>query len=235
MQIAEVEAVVGQGAAGIYSIGAVARMLGVSVQTLRAWEDRYGQVVPARSSGGRRLYSRDQVDQLSFVREQIELGLQPSDAHRLLAQQTRDVAQTRVSQGPRAGADSEGGRLAVLLAERDPYAAEFADYFLRTEGYAVHIVLSAAEAERILDAQPLNVAVVDLMISGGAGLALCRTIRERGAIPILAVSAVDSRDAALDAGVDAFLLKPLEPLRLVSTLRDLIGTSAYLRRGGRLL
>jgi DNA-binding response OmpR family regulator len=78
------------------------------------------------------------------------------------------------------------------------------------------------------------VAVVDLMISGGAGLALCRTIRARAAAPILAVSAVDSRDEALDAGVDAFLHKPVEPLRLVSTVRDLIGTSAYLRRGGKL-
>jgi DNA-binding response OmpR family regulator len=152
----------------------------------------------------------------------------------LLAQRTHEVAQTRVPPGPRVGVDSEGGRLAVLLAERDPYAAEFADYFLRTEGYAVHVVLSAAEAERILDAQPLNVAVVDLMISGGEGLALCRTIRARGSIPILAVSAVDSRDEALDAGVDAFLHKPVEPLRLISTVRDLIGTSAYLRRGGQL-
>jgi CheY-like chemotaxis protein/transposase len=234
LQVVEVEAMVGEGTAGIYSIGAVARMLGLSVQTLRAWEDRYGQVVPARSSGGRRLYSRDQVDQLSFVCQQIDRGLQPSDAHRLLAERTREVGQTRVPPGPRAGADSDGGRPAVLLAERDPYAAEFADYFLRTEGYAVHIVLSAAEAEQLLDAQPLNVAVVDLMISGGEGLALCRTIRARGSIPILAVSAVDSRDEALDAGVDAFLPKPLEPLRLVSTLRDLIGTSAYLRRGAPL-
>jgi DNA-binding transcriptional MerR regulator len=234
LQIAEMETLVGQDAAGIYSIGAVARMLGLSVQTLRAWEDRYEQVVPARSSGGRRLYSRDQVDQLSFVREQIARGLQPSDAHRLLAQRTHEVAQTRVPPGPRVGVDSEGGRLAVLLAERDPYAAEFADYFLRTEGYAVHVVLSAAGAEQILDAQPLNVAVVDLMISGGAGLTLCRTIRARTSIPILAVSAVDSRDEALDAGVDAFLHKPVEPLRLISTVRDLIGTSAYLRRGGQL-
>ena len=72
---------------GIYSIGAVARMLGVPAQTLRAWEDRYQQIVPARSSGGQRLYSRDQVDQLSFIRNQIDQGLQPADAHRLLAQQ----------------------------------------------------------------------------------------------------------------------------------------------------
>ena len=71
---------------GIYSIGAVARMLGVPAQTLRAWEDRYQQIVPARSSGGQRLYSRDQVDQLSFIRNQIDQGLQPADAHRLLAE-----------------------------------------------------------------------------------------------------------------------------------------------------
>jgi circadian clock protein KaiC len=50
---------------GIYTIGAVARMLGVPTQTLRAWEERYQQIVPARSEGGQRLYSRDQVDQLS--------------------------------------------------------------------------------------------------------------------------------------------------------------------------
>src|SRR4029450_13129428 len=50
---------------GIYTIGAVARMLGVPTQTLRAWEERYQQIVPARSEDGQRLYSRDQVDQLS--------------------------------------------------------------------------------------------------------------------------------------------------------------------------
>jgi DNA-binding transcriptional MerR regulator len=57
---------------GIYSIGAVARMLGVTGQSLRAHEERYQQIVPARSGGGQRLYSRDQVDQLSFIRNQIE-------------------------------------------------------------------------------------------------------------------------------------------------------------------
>ena len=72
---------------GIYSIGAVARMLGIAAQTLRAWEERYQQIVPARSSGGQRLYSRDQVDELRFVREQMDQGLQPADAHRLLAEQ----------------------------------------------------------------------------------------------------------------------------------------------------
>src|SRR6476620_10021707 len=68
----------------IYSIGALARVLGVSPATLRSWEDRYGLVVPERSAGSQRLYSRDHLDQLLFVREQMQNGLSAADAHRAL-------------------------------------------------------------------------------------------------------------------------------------------------------
>jgi DNA-binding transcriptional MerR regulator len=214
---------------GIYSIGAVARMLGVPAQTLRAWEDRYQQIVPARSSGGQRLYSRDQVDQLSFIRNQIEMGLQPADAHRLLAQDRSEVASIPVEDHRSTGASVEAATT-VLLAERDPYAAEFAEYFLRTEGYVVRIVLDPAVAAEILRDEPPSVLVVDLLIAGGAGLELCRAARAHGAVPVLAVSAVDRRDQALAAGAEAFLVKPLDPLQFVSTVRDLVGTSAYLRQ-----
>ena len=215
---------------GIYSIGAVARMLGVPAQTLRAWEERYQQIVPARSSGGQRLYSRDQVDQLSFIRNQIDQGLQPADAHRLLAEHRHTDAAALPVEQHRTAPASVDAATTVLLAERDPYAAEFAEYFLRTEGYAVRIVLDPATAAEILRAEPPSVLVVDLLIAGGAGLALCRAARDNGSVPVLAVSAVDSRDQAFAAGAEAFLVKPLDPLQFVSTIRDLVGTSAYLRK-----
>ena len=63
------------------------------------------------------------------------------------------------------------------------------------------------------------------MISGGRGVALCRKLAQRGA-RIIAVSSVPQRDRALEAGAEAFLRKPLEPLQLVSAVRDLLGTSA---------
>jgi DNA-binding transcriptional MerR regulator len=219
-----------EGTDGVYSIGAVARMLGLPAQTLRAWEERYQQIVPARSGGGQRLYSRDQVDQLNFIRNQIEHGLQPADAHRLLAQQRREDAVSSPFEhlgNERASVDAA---TTVLLAERDPYAAEFAEYFLRTEGYVVRIALDPTAAAEILRDEPPSVLVVDLLISGGAGLALCKAARDNGSVPVLAVSAVDSREQALAAGVEAFLVKPLEPLQFVSTVRDLVGTSAYLRQ-----
>jgi DNA-binding transcriptional MerR regulator len=220
----------GDRANGIYSIGAVARMLGVSTQTLRAWEDRYQQIVPARSEGGQRLFSRDQVDQLRFVRDQIEQGLQPADAHRLLAQRRNEDTQPGTV-GSGRGPSSVDGTITVLLAERDRYAAEFADYFLRTEGYAVRVVLDADVAAELLRDDPPSVLVVDLLMSGGAGLALCKAARDLGSVPVLAVAAVELRDQALAAGAEAFVVKPLEPLQFVSTVRDLVGTSAYLRRG----
>ena len=74
---------------GVYSIGAVVKMLGVPAQTLRSWEERYHQIVPARSAGGQRLYSRDQVDQLRFILGELDRGMQPADAHRLLEERSR--------------------------------------------------------------------------------------------------------------------------------------------------
>jgi DNA-binding transcriptional MerR regulator len=205
---------------GVYSIGAIVKMLGIPAQTLRAWENRYGQIVPARSAGGQRLYSRDQVDQLCFVREQLDRGLQPADAHRLLAER----GQERLDPRP-----SDGAPFMILVAERDPYVAEFAEYFLRTEGYVARVVFDAADVAQIIAGEGPDLLLVDLLISGGrVGLDLCRQAR-LGSIPVLAVSALDSRDEALEAGADAFLRKPLDPLQLVSTVRDLLGTSAYLR------
>jgi DNA-binding transcriptional MerR regulator len=210
--------------AGIYSIGAVVKMLGVPAQTLRSWEDRYHQVVPERSAGGQRLYTREQVDQLRFILEELDRGMQPADAHRLLGERRRYPIEPRLD---------DDLPVTILIAERDPFAAEYSEYFLRTEGYAVNVSLDFEAARTILEEHPPNVAVIDLLISGGAGLDLCRLAQTGGAARVLAISTLDSRDQALQAGADAFLLKPLDPLQFVSTVRDLLGTSAYLRRSVR--
>ena len=88
--------------------------------------------------------------------------------------------------------------------------------------------MDAADAVGALTEERPQLAVIDLLISGGAGLELCRRVHSRG-IPVLAVSSVATRDAALEAGAAAFLQKPLEPLQLVSTVKDLLGMSSYLR------
>jgi DNA-binding transcriptional MerR regulator len=196
-------------------------MLGIPVATIRTWEDRYGLVVPERNASGHRLYRRDQVEQLKFVRSSIAGGVSAADAHRLLAEQTSGSP----GAAPAGGA---GARLLILLADRDPFAAEYQEYFLKTEGFAVDVTLTADAARDSFAEHSPSMAVVDLLISGGAGLDLCRYFKEQGDVLVIAVSVLAARDQAVAAGADAFLLKPLEPLQLVSTVRDLLGSSAML-------
>jgi DNA-binding transcriptional MerR regulator len=212
------------GARGIYSIGAVARMLGLSQPAIRSWEDRYGLIVAERSEGGRRLYTRDQLEQLRFVKEHLDEGLSAADAHRLLAERqagTQPIVERRTSNPP--------ARLLVLLAECDRHGAELTDFFLRAEGYDVEIALTADDAEEKFASQHPALSIVELMISGGVGGELCERLKRRRATPLLCISSLDLHEQALAAGADAFLKKPLEPLQLVATVKDLLDHSELMR------
>ena len=202
-------------------------MLGIPVATIRNWEERYATIVPERSAGGQRLYSRDDVERLRFVAAEISRGLSPADAHRLVAEQG-EAGGNSPHEGDRAGT-----RLLVLLAEHDPIGADLAQFFLRTEGYEVELALAAGEAEeRWLERRP-QLAIVELMISGGRGAELCRRLKQLDAGAVLAVSALQAGDDALAAGADAFLQKPFDPLELVSTVKDLLGVSALVAPRGQ--
>ena len=208
----------------VYSISAVARMIDIPVATLRTWEDRYRQVVPVRNGSGHRIFSRHQVEQLRFVRAEMNDGASAADAHRVLAEineSGRALTIRRAEPSP---------RLLILLAESDPYAAEFGEYFLKTEGFDVEVALGENAARDAFVEMSPAVVIVEVLISGGTGLELCRVFKQHAAVSVIAVSAVQASDAALDAGADAFLLKPLDPLQLVSTVRDLLRSSAFLAR-----
>jgi CheY-like chemotaxis protein len=199
-------------------------MLGIPVATIRNWEERYGAIVPERSPGGHRLYSRNHVEQLRLIATEVARGLSAADAHRLLAEHSEDGEFLR-GDGPGAGT-----RLLVLVAERDPVAADLQQFFLRTEGYDVHLAFAVGEAEeRWVESRP-QLTIVELMISGGRGAELCQRLKQHDAGAVLAISVLEARDEALAAGADAFLQKPLDPLELVSTVKDLLGASALVAR-----
>jgi DNA-binding response OmpR family regulator len=121
-------------------------------------------------------------------------------------------------------------QLLILLAERDPLAAQINEYFLRTEGHEVVCALDAREARALFVQLQPRLAVVDLLISGGEGMTLCRELKASGLTALVAISALATREQALEAGADAFLRKPIDPLQLASTVRDLLGTSSLLPR-----
>jgi len=196
---------------GVYSIGAVARMLDLPVATIRNWEERYAAILPERSAGGQRLYSHRQVEALRYVADQVARGLSAADAHRLLSE--------RAARQPEP---DDRARPLVLIAERDPVAAQLAQSVLRSEGYEVEPVFGAAVAEALwLERRP-QLAIVELMISGGQGADLCRRLKRHDIGAVLASSALEGRDEALAAGADAFLQKPVDPADLLAAVKDLL-------------
>jgi DNA-binding transcriptional MerR regulator/methylmalonyl-CoA mutase cobalamin-binding subunit len=64
-------------------IGELSRRVGVPVESLRAWERRYGLVAPSRTRGGFRLYGEDDVARVLAMRSHLDAGLSAAQAARL--------------------------------------------------------------------------------------------------------------------------------------------------------
>src|SRR5690242_10641707 len=65
---------------GALRIGELSKRSGVSPELLRAWERRYGLLLPTRSAGGLRLYSQADLDRVRVMREHLDAGLAAAQA-----------------------------------------------------------------------------------------------------------------------------------------------------------
>jgi DNA-binding transcriptional MerR regulator len=74
----------------LFNIGAVSRMTDIPETTLRVWERRYDFPNSARTTGGHRLYSQQEVMRLQWVKLRVDEGLQISQAIRALQQVERE-------------------------------------------------------------------------------------------------------------------------------------------------
>jgi len=70
-------------------IAAVERDTGLSKDTLRVWERRYGFPTPDRDANGERVYPPDQVEKLRLIRRLLDVGLRPS---KVIPASTSDLA-----------------------------------------------------------------------------------------------------------------------------------------------
>ena len=68
----------------VFAISVAADLLSMQVQNLRVYE-RHGLVEPARTSGGTRLYSQDDLDRLARIRDLLAEGLNIAGITRVLA------------------------------------------------------------------------------------------------------------------------------------------------------
>lgn len=120
----------------LYNIGVVARMTGLSMATLRAWERRYDFPAAERTAGGHRLFSEEDVMLLRWVKARIDEGMQTAQAiqalrhqeatgHLVHVEEPLDSVRTVMpSNGDNLRLGSYQEHLYEILAKRDIQAAD---------------------------------------------------------------------------------------------------------------
>jgi DNA-binding response OmpR family regulator len=114
----------------------------------------------------------------------------------------------------------------VLIVEDDPLLGDAVRLVLGKAGFAADLVGTAEAARTALQAEPFDLAIVDIGLPRENGLRLVQGLRGRGkTIPVLMLTARDGlsdRVTALDLGADDYMTKPFETPELVARCRALI-------------
>ena len=115
----------------------------------------------------------------------------------------------------------------ILLIEDNRDIAEMVAEFLEGKGYAVDHAGDGVTGLHLAVTNPYDAIVLDLMLPGLDGLAVCRKLREEAKrdtalLMLTARDTVDDRVAGLDAGADDYLVKPFEIRELEARIRTLL-------------
>ena len=97
---------------------------------------------------------------------------------------------------------------------------------LKAEGYRVLAAEDGISGLKLACTEPFDLTLLDVMMPGLDGFALCRELRKRGkTMPVLMLTAkgqVDDRVEGLDSGADDYLVKPFSLRELLARVRALL-------------
>ena len=120
---------------------------------------------------------------------------------------------------------AETHRETIILVEDDLELAELTQERLEREGFRVlHEADGTLARDRIVAEQP-DLVVLDIMLPGMDGFAVCREVRPKYAGPILILTARDDdldEILGLELGADDFVTKPVRPRVLIARIRALL-------------
>jgi len=117
----------------------------------------------------------------------------------------------------------------ILVVEDDGEISRLVARYLRDNDCRVSLACDGREMGRIMEANRIDLIVLDIMLPGEDGLSLCRRLRQDSSIPVIMLSAkgeeVD-RIVGLEMGADDYLAKPFNPRELLARVRAVLRRSA---------
>ena len=125
----------------------------------------------------------------------------------------------------------------VLVVDDDPIVLDVVVRYLERDGFRTLIAADGEAARAILERESPSLAVLDVMLPGIDGLALCRWIRAHSDLPVILLTARGEeadRIVGLELGADDYVTKPFSPRELASRVRTVLRrTTALVPRAER--
>jgi DNA-binding response OmpR family regulator len=113
----------------------------------------------------------------------------------------------------------------VLVVDDDPPSVKMISFLLREEGYDVVSADNGVTALELIDREPPDLVILDVMMPHLDGFEVCRRMRQKVDVPIIFLSAkgetVD-KVTGLQLGADDYLAKPFEPAELLARVKAVL-------------
>jgi DNA-binding response OmpR family regulator len=113
----------------------------------------------------------------------------------------------------------------VLVVDDEPIVRDVVVRYLSHAGYRTLEAADGDAARTLIASGEPDLVVLDVMLPGTDGLALCRWIRSRGELPVILLTARGDeadRIVGLELGADDYVTKPFSPRELTSRVRTVL-------------
>jgi DNA-binding response OmpR family regulator len=113
----------------------------------------------------------------------------------------------------------------VLVVDDEPIVREVVTRYLRRDGFRTLEAGDGLEARELVERDEPSLVVLDVMLPGLDGLALCRWIRARSDLPVILLTArgeETDRIVGLELGADDYITKPFSPRELAARVRTVL-------------
>ncbi len=121
------------------------------------------------------------------------------------------------------------GMATVLVVDDEPIVREVVVRYLQRDGYETLEAADGHRARELLEQSLPSLVVLDLMLPGIDGIALCRWIRSRSDVPVIMLTARGEeadRIVGLEIGADDYVTKPFSPRELTARVRSVLRRSS---------
>ncbi len=118
----------------------------------------------------------------------------------------------------------------ILIVDDDQEIRDLLGKFLTQHGYHIQVAMDGKAMRQAIATtpEPFDLIVLDIMLPGEDGFALCRQLRATSAIPIIMLTAVTEetdRIIGLELGADDYLTKPFNPRELLARIKAILRRS----------